>query len=71
MASCSHDRRIKIYDLRTQKIIQNYEAHKGPVTSVDFHPYSANLLSTGDDGKTKIWDLRRGCLSYTLDTNSS
>jgi len=70
MASCSHDRRIKIYDLRTQKVIQNYEAHKGPVTSVDFHPYTSNLLSVGDDGKTKIWDLRKGCLSYTLDTNS-
>lgn len=71
LASCSHDKKIKIYDLRTQKVIQTYDAHRGPVTSVDFHPYAASLLSTSEDGKTKIWDLRRGCLSYTLDTHSS
>jgi WD40 repeat protein len=51
-------------------VIQNYEAHKGPVTSIDFHPYSATIISSSDDGKTKIWDLKKGCLSYTLDTPS-
>jgi WD40 repeat protein len=47
-------------------VIQNYEAHRAPVVSIDFHPYSPFLISASDDGQTKIWDLKRGCLGYIL-----
>lgn len=41
------------------------------VSSIDFHPYSPYLLSTSDDGQTKIWDLKKGCLGYIIETSSN
>ena len=62
MASCSHDTKIKLYDLRSQNVIQIYEGHSGPVKSIDFHPASAYLISSSDDGTTKIWNSKAGKL---------
>lgn len=41
------------------------------MVSIDFHPYSPFLISGSDDGQTKIWDLKRGCLGYILETPSN
>ena len=66
LASCSHDKKIKLYDLRSQDVIQVYEGHKGPVKTIDFHPNSSYLISSSDDGTTKIWNSKKGQLDYTL-----
>ena len=62
MATASHDTKIKLYDLRSQSVIQVYSGHTGPVRSIDFHPHSAYLISSSDDGTTIIWNSRKGQL---------
>lgn len=66
LAACSSDNTIKLWDIRTQKLLQHYAAHKGPVNDLCFHPSGNFLLSASDDGFMKIWDLREGLLFYTL-----
>lgn len=36
------------------------------INSINFHPHGTYLLSTSNDGKLKIWDLRKGQILYTL-----
>jgi centriolar protein POC1 len=37
LASCSTDKKIKIFDCRSQKLLQHYDAHNEAVNSVAFH----------------------------------
>jgi centriolar protein POC1 len=71
MASCSHDKKIKLYDLRSQNVIQVYEGHTGPVKNIDFHPNSPYLISSSEDNTVKIWNSQKGRLEYTLETHSN
>jgi centriolar protein POC1 len=80
IASASTDKSIKLFDVRTHKLIQHYgDAHgsgpsglsgelaQGGVTSIAFGGANGEwLLSTGMDGVVKIWDLKEGHLFYTL-----
>ena len=36
------------------------------MNSVAFNQSGSHLISTGNDGVVKVWDLRRGCILYTL-----
>jgi len=44
---------IKLWDLRSGRIIQYYEAHEGATTDVSFHPSGNFLLSSSLDGTLK------------------
>ncbi|KAJ3037002.1 POC1 centriolar protein A [Rhizophlyctis rosea] len=76
VASASTDRSIKLFDIRTHKLIQHYgDAHApsgggtggGGVNSIAFGGVAGEwLISTGMDGVVKIWDLKEGHLFYTL-----
>ncbi|KAJ3104556.1 POC1 centriolar protein A [Phlyctochytrium planicorne] len=82
IASCSTDRSIKLFDIRTHKLIQNYgNAHVldslassdgnwpsgGHPNSIAFDNGSGDwLISTGMDGLVKIYDLKEGHLFFTL-----
>lgn len=66
LASCSTDKKVKLYDLRCKRLIQNYDAHGEAVTKVDFHPKNNFLMTTSLDSKIKIWEINRGVLEYTL-----
>ncbi|KAJ3300771.1 POC1 centriolar protein A [Borealophlyctis nickersoniae] len=76
IASASTDRSIKLFDIRTHKLIQHYgDAHSGGtdvgggggVNSIAFGGLGGEwLASTGMDGVVKIWDLKEGHLFYTL-----
>jgi WD40 repeat protein len=50
----------------TNQLLQHYRAHTGPVTNAVFHPSGHFLLTTSLDASLKLWDLREGCLLYTL-----
>lgn len=77
VASSSADGSIKLWDVRTNHLLQHYAAHQASVfscvclsfiqvTSINFHPSGDFLLSTSSDKTIKIWDLREGQQLYTL-----
>ena len=51
------DKKVKVYDLRMQRLQQLYSAHEGPVSQVSFHPNGSYLISASQDGCMKIFDL--------------
>ena len=60
LASCASDKKIKIFDCRSQRLLQHYDAHSKGVNSVAFHSNGQYLVSTSDDATLKVWDLRKG-----------
>jgi len=57
---------VKLWDLRSQQLLQHYSAHSEGVTSISFHPSGSYLLTGSTDAKIKVWDLVEGRLFYTL-----
>jgi len=66
LASCGTDKKIKIFDCRSQRLLQHYDAHDDAVNSINFNQAGTHLISTSNDSTIKIWDLRKGCIMYTL-----
>jgi centriolar protein POC1 len=65
LGACS-DGSLKVWDVRSDQLLQHYKAHTGPASSLAFHPTGNFLLSSSLDTTLKIWDLREGALFYTL-----
>lgn len=66
IAAGSADNTVKIWDIRTNKMLQHYQVHGGAVNSVKFHPSGNFLITASDDSTLKVLDLREGHLFYTL-----
>ena len=66
LASCGSDKKIKIFDVRSHRLLQHYDAHSELINSISFHPQGTYIISTSNDGCVKIWDLRKGHILYTL-----
>jgi WD40 repeat protein len=54
VATGSTDGSIKLWDLRSSRLIQYYEAHQGAVTDLSFHPSGNFLLSSSLDTSLKV-----------------
>jgi len=50
-------KKVKVYDLRMQRLQQVYSSHTGPVSQVSFHPNGNYLVSASQDGSIKMFDL--------------
>ena len=70
IAACSQDSSLKLWDARQQKLIQQYVAHNGPVTSISFHNSGHYIVSSSMDGTVRIWDIREGRLLWTMSAHS-
>ncbi len=46
--------------------MQHYDAHSDVINKISFHPSGYYLLSSSDDAKLKIWDLRKGLLNINF-----
>jgi WD40 repeat protein/serine/threonine protein kinase len=57
IASAGKDGKVKIWNSRTGRIIQEFPAHETAACSVAFHPDGRHLASAGADGLVKVWDL--------------
>ncbi|MBL8879813.1 MAG: WD40 repeat domain-containing protein, partial [Phycisphaerales bacterium] len=50
-----------LWNGRTGELLQQWQAHKGRVRSIEFHPTQPLLLtSASDDRRLFVWDLRTG-----------
>jgi len=61
-ASASADGSIKIWDAITNRVVNTFaKAHSGaPVTSLRWSRSLKYLLSSGSDGRSRIWDMCKG-----------
>jgi len=66
IASGSDDKTIKIFDIRSGRLIQHYDAHSDKVNSISYHASGNYLISSSDDSTIKIWDLKMGQILYTV-----
>lgn len=76
VASSSEDKSVRIYDVRCSQLLQLYHAASSGVNDISFHPSGIffmkttkigyYMLSTANDSKVKIWDLRQGKALFTL-----
>lgn len=62
LATCSADKTISVWDLRSGLSVKTFYSHKRAVNSVSFSLDGPNhqLVSADADGVCKIWDLRIG-----------
>ena len=60
LASAGGDGSVKVWNGKTDQVIQTFNAHPGFVSSVMFHPDGKYLASTGGDQQVKVWDLTTG-----------
>ena len=62
LASCSVDRTVRVWDCRTQPdkaCMLTAHAHATDVNVISWNHSEPLLVSGGDDGCLKIWDLRQ------------
>ena len=62
----NRDGEIKIWDLRTGKLLQTLTGHKNAVTTLAYHPEKPILASGSFDKTVKLWDLKTGKEIVTL-----
>ena len=66
LASGSHDKTVKLWDIATGDVLRTLAGHTDWVRSVAFSPDGTLLASASDDDTVKLWDPRTGVLVRTL-----
>lgn len=51
------DNYIRIFDTKTLKILQSFEAHQNSVFTLIYSPNGKHLISGGRDAHLKVWDV--------------
>jgi WD40 repeat protein len=55
IVSASFDKTVKIWDVRTRRLLRTLEGHKEPVRSAAFSPDGGAIVSASVDKTVKIW----------------
>ena len=67
IVSGSHDKTIKIWDIKTAECLKTLEGHKYSVNSVAISPNGKYIVSGSSDSTIKIWNIKTGENIYTID----
>lgn len=57
LAACSTDRTVRLIEPATGRILTTFVAHDGTVRWAQFLDGGRRLVTCGDDGRAKLWDL--------------
>ena len=66
LASGGADKTIKLWDIKTGKVIHTFIGHKGIVYSVRFSPNGKTLASGSEDETIKLWNIETGTDTHTF-----
>ena len=69
VASCGHDRMVRVWETASGKLHQELAGHAEPVFAVRFHPDGKSLVSGDLKGVVKHWDAATGKCVRDLDAN--
>ncbi len=58
---------LKVWDIKSRKLLMDRAGHKGLVRCITFSPDGAYISTGGEDRKAKIWDIESGKVRATLD----
>ena len=70
LISGSADKKIKVWDLRTNLCVNTIKGHKKPVSCLEVIS-STRFASASADGVVKVWDLESGECLHTLEYEES
>ena len=57
LASASHDRTVRVWDIVSGLEVTRLEGHGGPLASCAYNPDGTRLASTSGDLTVRIWDV--------------
>jgi WD40 repeat protein len=57
IATTSHDKTVKIWNAKNDRMGKVIQGHPLKLTGTDFHPDGKRILTSSNDGKVKIWHL--------------
>ncbi len=69
LASGSADRRIRLWNTETSKIVYTLDGHQDVVTALQFMPNGKILVSAGADRTIRFWDVERKQLLKTIEAH--
>ncbi|AFY99280.1 AAA-like domain-containing protein [Calothrix sp. PCC 6303] len=71
LASASHDKTIKLWNVATGKVISTLTGHESEVRSVVYSPDGKTLASASRDNTIKLWNVATGKVISTLTGHKS
>jgi len=67
-ATAGTDLRLRVFDLETLALQQEWSAHEKTISSLAFHPDGRRLASTSHDQSLRLWEIESGAEIATLTT---
>jgi len=65
-ATGSFDETVRLWDVRSGRVLREVPAHSDPVTGVAFSPDGSMVASSSFDGLVRLWDTGNGHCLRTL-----
>ena len=70
LLSGSFDKKVRVSDLASSKVITTYEGHNADVVAVDFHPSGKTAASLDRNGFIHVWNVNDASKLFVIDPES-